>query len=75
MSKRNLLCWAFGHQPPVYAKKGWYSPGEEYGRVSGGYVDGLDRAHYMLHAECARCGTEFMVARFHGPVSEDKTHD
>lgn len=62
-----LLCSLFGHQPPVYAAKGWYSPGEEYGRVIVREKDGIGRVHASVEAECARCGTEFTVARIHVP--------
>jgi hypothetical protein len=65
ISVKKLLCSIVGHQPPVYAKKGWYSPGEEYGKLVLGVIDGTGRQHAFLHAECARCGTVFMVARVH----------
>ena len=61
----NLLCKMVGHQPPVYAPKGWYSPGEEYGRVVRGVVDGIGREHAHVEAQCARCGEKFTVARIH----------
>ena len=62
-----LLCALFGHQPPVYAKKGWYSPGEEYGKVLRDGFDGIGREHALVQAECARCGENFIVARIHLP--------
>ena len=61
----NILCKIFGHQPPTYAKKGWYSPGEEYGKVIRGVVDGIGQEHAKVEAECARCGKRFIVARIH----------
>lgn len=63
----NWLCKLVGHQPPVYAKKGWYSPGEEYGRVRVGVTDGIGTVHGSVEATCARCGKEFVVARIHIP--------
>lgn len=60
-----LFCRLFGHQPPVYAKKGWWSPGEEYGRLHGGPVDGIGSEHGHITAKCARCGEQFTVARVH----------
>lgn len=65
-----LLCRMFGHKPPVYAKKGWYSPGEEYGKVVLGGVDGIKRQHARVVAGCARCHEEFTVARIHVPQPE-----
>lgn len=63
----NILCRLFGHKPPVYAKKGWYSPGEEYGRVVQTATDGMGQRHGHVDAECARCGSRFIVARIHLP--------
>lgn len=66
----SILCAVFGHKPPVYAAKGWWSPGEEYGRVKVGAVDGIGRVHAKVVADCARCGTEFCVARIHVPATQ-----
>lgn len=66
----SILCSLFGHQPPVYARKGWYSPGEEYGKVILGPVDGIGRKHAQVEAECARCQTKFIVARIHLPTEK-----
>jgi hypothetical protein len=63
----SLLCVLVGHKPPVYAKKGWYSPGEEYADVHVGAVDGIGRVHAEVTAKCARCGAEFIVCRIHVP--------
>jgi len=63
----SILCKLFGHQPPVYATKGWYSPGEEYGQLTDYVTDGAGRIHAKVEAECARCGTKFTVARVHLP--------
>lgn len=60
-----LLCKLFGHQPPVYAKKGWWPPGKEYGRLHGGPEDGIGREHGYVTAECARCKEPFTVVRVH----------
>lgn len=67
-----LLCQLFGHQPPVYARKGWYSPGEEYGRVLRGPIDGLGAEHAKVEAECARCGDKFIVVRIHLPPEKSR---
>ena len=64
---KNLTCKLFGHQPPVYAEKGWFSPGEEYGKVIVGPTDGIGRVHARVEADCARCGERFLVARIHLP--------
>ena len=66
-----LLCTLFGHQPPVYAEKGWWSPGEEYGRVIQGGVDGIGRHHAQVEVECARCHDKFIVSRIHLPMKGD----
>lgn len=68
----SILCALFGHQPPVYAKKGWYSPGEEYARVSGDYPDGIGRRHAEVYSECPRCGAEFKLCRIHLPPLPSK---
>ena len=69
----NILCKIFGHQPPVYARHGWFSPGEEYGHVVGDYEDGIGRHHAHVEAECARCEKKFIVARIHIPkIKENK---
>jgi hypothetical protein len=67
---KNILCKLVGHQPPVYAEKGWYSPGEEYGTLKVGGADATGRVHCSVYAECARCKEEFRVARVHLPVKE-----
>lgn len=64
-----LLCSIFGHQPPVYATKGWWSPGEQYGRVVQQGSDGIGREHAHVTAECARCAERFMVVRIHLPAA------
>ncbi len=67
-----LFCYLFGHQPPVYARKGWYSPGQEYGKVVKDAIDGIGRRHAKVEAECARCGENFIVARIHLPETNSK---
>lgn len=64
---KNILCKIFGHKPPCYAKSGWYTPGQQYGRIRGRRVDGIGRIHVEIHGHCARCDEEFMVARIHLP--------
>jgi len=68
-----FLCTLFGHKPPVYAAKGWYSPGEQYGKVVLGALDGIGRQHACVEAECARCGDTFTVARIHVPKLKETT--
>lgn len=63
----SLLCSLFGHQPPVYAKKGWYSPGEEYATVRMGGTDGIGRVHAVVEGSCARCKKKFNLCRIHVP--------
>lgn len=67
-----LLCTLFGHQPPIYAKKGWYSPGQEYGKVVKGCTDGIGQEHGHVEAACARCGDNFIIARIHIPESREE---
>lgn len=61
------LCRLFGHQPPVYAPKGWYSPGEEYARVVPSATDGIGRKHAYVESECPRCKEKFTLCRIHLP--------
>ena len=64
----NLLCKVFGHKPPVYAKKGWYSPGEEYAKVGSNIqTDGIGRKHASVYSICPRCDKEFKLCMIHLP--------
>ena len=65
----NLLCYFLGHKPPVYARKGWYSPGEEYSKLVHFDKDGTERIHAEVLAKCARCEKTFRVARVHVPLN------
>lgn len=62
-----LLCSIFGHKPPVYRQKGWWSPGEEYAAVILREVDGIGRQHAEVRGDCARCGELFLICRVHLP--------
>jgi len=65
---KNLLCKAFGHQPPVYAKGGWFSPGQEYACSVGSFtIDGINRVHAIVTSECPRCKEIFKLCRIHLP--------
>jgi hypothetical protein len=65
---KNILCLIFGHQPPVYAKKGWFSPGQEYAKVSKNIqIDGIGRKHADIYSECPRCKKEFRICKIHLP--------
>lgn len=66
----NILCKLFGHKPPVYAEKGWWSPGEEYASIELGAVDGINRQHASVIGKCARCGRNFTIAMIHIPRLE-----
>ena len=68
----NLLCILFGHKPPVYAKTGWWTPGEQYAKVKVGVIDGIGRVHGEVNAPCARCSKEFTVALIHIPQLKPK---
>lgn len=69
----NLLCWIFGHKPPEYAEKGWWSPGEKYARrLAGCGGDATGRDHYIVICECARCGKNFNACRIHLPKDSYK---
>ena len=65
---KSILCKIFGHKPPVYKKKGWYSPGEEYAKLGPSIVtDGIGRKHAIVYSDCARCRKEFKLCRIHLP--------
>ena len=66
----NVLCKIFGHKPPVYAKSGWYSPGQEYGKLKVLNADNTGRVHGIILGDCARCNKEFMMARVHLPKDD-----
>lgn len=59
----SLLCKLFGHRQVPYA-----GHGGDYGRVSGGYSDGIGREHWHLSVECQRCGKTYHAGSFHGPL-------
>ena len=64
----NIICKLFGHQPPVYGKRGWWSPGEEYAKVGSNIeIDGTGREHATIISECPRCKTKFKLCRIHLP--------
>lgn len=56
-----ILCKLFGHRP---MKPGWYGDAK-YGRVEGGNTDGINTMHFQIRKECDRCGTDYIMARFH----------
>lgn len=56
------LCYVVGHD---LGHEGWWSPGEEYGRVSGYDVDGTGRSHAQVDRQCVRCQRWITVARVH----------
>jgi len=68
---KKLLCKLFGHQPPIYKKKGWYSPGEEYATyatISPDIMrDGTGRLHAVVWSDCPRCKMTFKLCRIHLP--------
>jgi len=69
----NILCKIFGHKPPIYAKKGWYSPGEEYAKVDKNIIkDGVGTQHAKIYSECPRCEEVFMLCRIHLPTTNLK---
>jgi len=61
----SLLCNIFGHRP--YHTVNYRNPGSEYGVLSLGPVDGIDRMHCTVKTECARCGKMFEVVKIHLP--------
>lgn len=69
----SILCAVFGHQPPVYAEKGWWSPGEEYAKVLEGTTDGIGRRHATVYSTCPRCDKEFLLCRIHVPDYKEPT--
>jgi len=65
---KNILCSIFGHKPPVYAKKGWFSPGQEYAKVHKNItIDGIGRQHADVYSECPRCKESFKLCKIHLP--------
>jgi hypothetical protein len=54
----------FGHKMP----RG-YGNGVPYLTPWGGYTDGIGREHWHLDAQCERCGRDFPVGKFHGPLA------
>lgn len=60
-----FICKIFGHKVPSANRPGWYSPGEQYAKLSAGVVDGANRQHATVHAICERCGEEYLVCRVH----------
>lgn len=64
---KNILCKLFGHQPPVYAQTGWYSPGQEYMKIRKGAIDAIGREHADIVSECPRCKEIFKIGRIHLP--------
>lgn len=68
-----ILCKLFGHKPPIYAKKGWYSPGKEYGSIINIVTDGIGREHAQIQTRCPRCKELFMICRVHLPKQEDQS--
>lgn len=67
---KNLICYIFGHEPPVYSNKGWFSPGQEYARVDPKAIttDGIGRKHAIVYSDCPRCGQRFKLCRIHLPT-------
>lgn len=64
----NLLCKLFGH----VRRTGWFGDGL-YGKVTGGYVDGIGRSHYEVSLQCDRCDEKYVAARFHGAPQQEET--
>jgi len=69
---KRLVCKIVGHQPPVYGRKGWWSPGEEYAKVRLDGRDGIGREHAEVVGECPRCGESYRVCRIHVPKIDSK---
>ncbi len=67
------LCILFGHKPPVYAAKGWWSPGESYAHITNICQDGIRRKHATIKSECPRCGEKFILCYLHLP--SEKSND
>jgi hypothetical protein len=67
----SLLCKLFGHKPPVYGKKGWWSPGEEYAKLDSNIIiDGTGRQHAAVYSQCPRCKQHFKLCMIHLPIKE-----
>jgi hypothetical protein len=62
----SVLCNLFGHARP---RQGWWGDGL-YGKVWGGYVDGIGRSHFQVWLDCPRCGEDYIAARFHGAQAD-----
>jgi hypothetical protein len=71
---REIICKLFGHQPPIYGKKGWYSPGEEYAdKIERRGVDGTGRNHGVVYSTCPRCDKQFKLCRIHIPTIAEQS--
>lgn len=65
----SLRCQLFGHKPPVYSRRGWWSPGNEYANPPHSIqIDGTGRVHAVIDGECARCGRTVRLCRIHLPT-------
>lgn len=64
---KKLICAMFGH----VRYSGWWGDAL-YGKVRGGYRDGIGRTHFEIMLECDRCGKTYTAARFHGSQMEGK---
>lgn len=64
----SILCAIFGHRPFSTVKS--KPVGSEYGKLVLGPVDGIDRMHCEIIAECARCEKKFAIVKIHLPGME-----
>lgn len=60
-----ILCKLFGHR--LYSTLENHKLGFDYLHVYGTQVDGINRTHLIMEAECCRCGEMFYVGRVHVP--------
>lgn len=60
----SIICKLFGHTMQHPERSGW-----DYGKVYGGYKDGIGREHYQLRVACSRCGQMYHAGSFHGPLN------
>lgn len=63
----SILCKLFGHKQTKYP-----GHGADYGKVWGGYADGIGREHWRLEVRCQRCGAQYHAGSFHGPLPKQK---
>lgn len=61
----SVACRLFGHRTLPYGNQPWDAA---YGRAAFYTIDNLGTEHWEVFGECSRCGANYRMARFHGPL-------